>query len=1048
MIEKNNFIVTAIGASSGGLDAFEKFFDQIPYNSGMAFILVQHLDPLHNSLLAELVSSHTRMKVHQVVHGMKVRPNHVYTIPPGTLIKVVDQKFSITELNQDHGQMPFDTLLESLAVELGRNVVCIVFSGNGADGSQGIFTVAKNEGYIIVQDPEEARYDGMPKSAIATGLVDNVLTISEIPNALLAYDRWTKGEMLFPEIKSDTPEPANNLVRKIIEHIRKKTSFDFSHYKHETLRRRITYRMSILEKNQDDLGTYLQFLQKNSEETEILAKSFLINYTEFFRNPNYFKTLAENILPKMITGAQNHKVRVWCIGCSSGEEVYSLAIIFMEQILLLKKPIDFQIIGTDIDPDAIETARAGLYPSSIENNVSQKRLKKYFSKEKKGYRVSQNIRSKTLFSVHDIINDPPFSKIDLIFCRNLLIYLTKPSQEKILSLFEFSLNHGGILVLGESETVADKKKFKPIFSKENIFEINSILSPIKFEKIKLFDYNEFINKQKTFMSLKLPDLCRRMVLESFAPATVVVNEENQCIFAMGPTETFLRVGYDYPNSDILAMALDDVRGPLREAISHRETIIGRIKIKGSEIRRKGNQLSFNITVEPIKGFDKNLLLICFLENKITVNEHADLEEKADHISLQNHEQISKLKNELTATKLELSTAEHNIRILEEKNAYIASEAAAENEEFQISKEELMTSQEEMQTLNDQLRQLNTQLQELLDKQKRTSEDLQNILYSSEVATIFLDKNFCIRFFTPEAKVIFNILQSDIGRPLNDLNPLSADRTLHNDMQWVLSQSSSTEKEIKGSENKWFKRRINPYISDDGKANGVVLVYQDISEQKRITEKLNIARRSAEIANSAKGVFLATASHDLRQPLQTLLLLQEKLASISVNQQAKNVIKNMGMTLVSMKYLMNSLMDINRTEFSSLNQEDVNIISFRIGDIIANLAEEFSFHAEAKNLKIRSVHSKKYILSDPQLLEQILRNLLSNSIKFTQNGKILIGCRHKKILSTLRSGIRVLVSRWTNFRAFLKNTERTKISLMIRSLVLDLDWASYGAWRKS
>jgi len=991
---KDGFLVVAIGASAGGLDEFRRFFVAMPADSGMAFILVQHLDPSHDSLIAELLSGHTKMKVRQAEEGTPIEPNCVYVIPPGTSLAIVDGLFHMSVSHRDHGvRLPFDFLLRSLAGELGERAVGVVLSGTGADGSGGIRAIKKNRGFIIVQDPDDARFDGMPQNAIATGLVDRVLPVAKIPNALLSYSRWIHGEARIPKGDSNASEDAPGLIQQIIELLRTNSVYDFSLYKRGTLERRIERRMAMSEIQSEDLEQYLELLKEKPDEIDALAKDLLINVTNFFRDPDVFKLLAEKIVPEMLERAKpDVPLRIWSVGCSSGEETYSLVMILLEQISLLKRPIKFQVFASDIDPDAISAAREGHYPISIAANVSPERLARFFTVDGTGYRVSQRLRDSVFFTVQDVLVDPPFSRIDLISCRNLLIYLLPDAQAKVLSLFEFALNERGVLMLGASETLGPHEdRFQPIFKTERIYRqaggrikrfpnVSSVVNRELHAYPRSADVARILPRQ-TFLA----DLCRRLVLESFAPASVLVNAKQQCIFTLGETEHFLRVVSGHPTIDIFAMAHEDVRGPLREAISRGAAISERIEVEGGRIEREGRKISFNMTVQPVQNDGENFLLICFVESPGT------FDEAADDGPPQNPTRVAELESELAAKKIELATALYNVEILTESQMIINDEAMSANEEFQATNEELLTSKEELQSLNEELSALNTQLQETLEQQRRTSNDLQNILYSTDVATIFLDAGLNIRFFTPATSAVFNIIQGDIGRPLSDLSPLSGDDELLDDARRVLKNLLPNQKEVKSIRGNWFNRRVLPYRTKEGNIDGVVISYHDISVQKSTAELLDAARHSAEISNATKTGFLAAASHDLRQPLQTLLLLHGILEPLISDPKAEQMVKRIGTTLNSISSMLNSLLDINRIDAGTIPFDKVR---FPIDEIIKRLRDEFAYHAEAKDLVFRVVRSRQKVVSDPQLLEQILRNLLVNAIKFTRSGKILLGCRHE------------------------------------------------------
>lgn len=473
-----NFPVVGIGASAGGLEACRKLVDGLPAGNGMAFILIQHLDPTHESMMVDLLVGHTSMTVRQAMDGMPIEPDHLYVIPPAAYLSVANSALRLSQPQAHHGaRLPFDFLLHSLAEEYGPRAICVVLSGTGADGSLGLKTVKEMGGLVIVQDPDEAGYDGMPRSAIKTGAVDFVLPIAKIPNAIVEYGRRT--ELVQGHSNSAQQDTSPDWLPKIIDLLRRKTAHDFTLYKEGTLRRRTERRMALLSIKTDDTDRYLKILRSDAHELDLLAKDLLINVTNFFRDPKVFDLLAETIVPDLIRKlAPDQSLRIWIAGCSTGEEAYSLAMIFNEQIAAAKRDVKLQIFASDVDPDAVATARDGLYPNSIAADVSQARLAHFFFKDDHGYRVSPELRAMVIFTVQDVLADPPFSRLDLISCRNLLIYLSAEAQAKVISIFHFALREGGLLLLGSAETIGSVGgSFEIISTQERLYRHISRSAP-------------------------------------------------------------------------------------------------------------------------------------------------------------------------------------------------------------------------------------------------------------------------------------------------------------------------------------------------------------------------------------------------------------------------------------------------------------------------------------------------------------------------------------------------------------------------------------------
>ncbi len=983
------FPIVGIGASAGGLDACAKLLEALPNDTGMAFILVQHLDPTHDSMLVNLLNNHASIVVLQATDGMLIEPEHFYIIPPGTYLSVGNGALHLSRPQAPHGaRLPFDFLLHSLADEYGARAICVVLSGTGADGSLGLKTVKEKGGLVVAQEPSEAGYDGMPRSAIMTGVVDLVLPVAKIPEALIQHD--------LGHAASGSKGGTLNKLSEIIDLLRTKTTHDFTLYKPGTLQRRIERRMGMIGIGTDDMARYLDMLRSDPAELNLLAKDLLINVTGFFRDPKVFDHLVKKIVPDLVRGhTEDLPLRIWIAGCSTGEETYSLAMLFREEISAAKRNIKLQVFASDIDVDAVAIAREGFYPDTIEANVSQARLARFFSKEEHGYRVLPELRATIVFTVQDVLADPPFSRLDMVSCRNLLIYLKHEAQTKVISLFHFALREGGVLLLGNSETVGDSDgRFEVISKPERLYrhigrsrpgELGFMMSTRDGDRVpSRFGQGQAISRQAA-----LADLCRQLLMETYTPAAVLINSKHECLYFSGPTYRYLRVASGAPTNDLLAMAREGLRIKLRSAIQQANQKKASIVVAGGKVEHDSNPRSFSIAAQPVLSGGEELLLICFID-----------EPKQDHsrrrpIPPGDIPRITTLEQELEATRTELQGAIRNLEISSEEQKAINDEALSLNEEFQSTNEELLTSKEELQSLNEELTALNSQLQETLERQRTTSNDLQNVLYSTDVATLFLDTNLDIRFYTPATKSLFNVIPSDIGRPLADLNSLAADGTLLSDALAVLKRLAPIEREIEAQGGAWYIRRILPYRTQDNGVEGVVITFADITERRHTADALEAAKRQAAQATVAKSRFLATASHDLRQPLQALSLMRGILAKwIQENkkEEALELVARLDETAAAMSGMLNTLLDINQIEAGTVH---VEMVSFPINDLLDRLKDEFSYHAQAQKLSLHVVPCGLLVHSDPRLLEQMIRNLISNALKYTKRGKVLLGCRRRE-----------------------------------------------------
>lgn len=986
--------VVGIGASAGGLEACTKLLGSLPPGTGMAFILVQHLDPTHESMMPELLAHHTAMTVVQAVDGMPLQREHLYIIPPGTYLAVGNGALHLSEPEARHGaRLPFDFLLHSLAQGYGERAICLILSGTGADGSIGLKAVKEKGGLVIAQDPGEATFDGMPRNAIQTGAVDLILPLARIPDALLTFHR--RMALTHEQTILDQRHAAPNWLPEVIDLLRTKTAHDFRLYKEGTLRRRIERRMAMASIETDDIARYLDVLRRDGKELDRLATDLLINVTSFFRDPAVFKALSEKIIPDLVRDhSVDQPLRIWIAGCSTGEETYSLAILFREAITAARREIKLQIFASDVDEDAVAAARDGLYPETVATEVSAERLARFFSKDDHGYRVLPELRATIVFAVQDILGDPPFSRLDLVSCRNLLIYLRPEAQEKVISFFHFALREGGILLLGSAETIGNPGgRFEVVSKAERIYRHVGRARP--GEAGLLFGAADGARLpvrvppgNRLPRQAALAEGFRRLLIEIYAPAAVLINRKLEWLYSLGPTERYLRIPQGPPSYDLLAMVRPHLRIKLRAAIHRAGVEKARVVIPGGRMNLEGKPGSFEIAVQPVSIEDENLLLVCFLDDPAPAQKPGRTAVPADT----GH--VSELEQQLETVQTELQAAIHSLETSNEEQKAINEEALSVNEEYQSTNEELLTSKEELQSMNEELTALNSQLQETLERQRTTAADLQNILYSTHVATVFLDLDLNIRFFTPATRSLFNIIPSDIGRPLADLNSLAADRDVLVDARAVLQLLTPIEREIRARDGLWYVRRILPYRAQDDGVEGVVITFVDITERKHAADALDAARKEAQQANIAKSRFLAAASHDLRQPLQALSLMSGILTGkihADKKGEALGLVTRLDETAAAMSGMLNTLLDINQLEAGTVHPE---FVSFPIADVLGRLRDEFSYHAMAQNLVLHAIPCSLSVYSDPRLLEQMIRNLLSNALKYTKRGKVLLGCRRR------------------------------------------------------
>jgi len=835
--------IVALGASAGGLDAFTEFFSNMPHESGIAFVVVAHLDPNHVSILPELLQKSTAMNVYKVHDGMVVDPNAIYIIPPNKEMSILSGTLLLMDPAKTIGpRLPIDSFFRSLAKDQGSNAVCIILSGTGTDGTLGLKEIKGEMGMVMAQDERTAKYVGMPRSAAETGLVDYILPPKKMPEQLIQYVRHPVCAVAKEIAPIEKKSP--NTLQKIMVLLRQHTGHDFSVYKQNTICRRIERRMNVHQIR--TTKEYVRLLQENPCENEILFKELLIGVTNFFRDPKSFDVLKKKVFPTVIKNApKNYCIRIWVPGCSSGEEVYSIAIILREVMEAEKMHVNVQIFGTDIDESAIALARAGLYPCSIRGDVSDERLHKYFVKEGGGYRISKNIREMVVFATQNIIKDPPFTKLDLISCRNLLIYLNADVQKKIMPLFAYSLKPGGVLMLGSSETVgAFTEVFAPIDKKWKIFSVKKSLTkmkpPVSFP-ITVHPPFEAHKQQpvggQEHHDVDLSRHVEKCLLKKYAPAAVVVNQKGTVVFVYGRTGKYLEPATGEASLNIGDMTRESIRlemaSGIRNALSSRKRVV----FDNLQLKVNGGMQGVNLVITPVGEIKelKGLLLITFEDVPLTV---AKGECKGKKISGKiSDKHIRALEQELKYTKENLQTTIEELETSNEELKSSNEELQSTNEELQSTNEELETSKEELQSLNEELTTVNSELQGRIDDMTITHNDMKNLLDSTEIATIFLDTQMHIRRFTPKATEVINLIPSDVGRELSHIVPKVRYEKMIENARTVLRTLVPIEAEVAGDENTWYQSKIMPYRTVDNRIDGVVILFDNITSRRGVERAL-------------------------------------------------------------------------------------------------------------------------------------------------------------------------------------------------------------------
>jgi two-component system CheB/CheR fusion protein len=840
--------IAGIGASAGGLKAFEQLFGNLPSDSRIAFVLVPHLDPSHVSMLPDLLKKYTGMPVVQAEDGMKVQRDCVHVIPPNTEMVIMNGTLLLKTPSEPRGlRFPIDTFFRSLAEDQKDKAICVILSGNGTDGTLGLKAIKAELGMAMVQDPSSAEYESMPRSAIQTGMVDYILTPDRMGPQLATYVKQLisrrGGE------RAAAVEIVPEALQKIFQLLRSKTGHDFSSYKENTICRRIERRMSVHQIER--LADYVSYLERNPQEVAILFKELLIGVTNFFRDPQAFEALAGCLLSELAEKPKDYSVRVWVPGCSSGEEVYSIAIILRECMDKLKKNFKVQIFGTDIDPDGIDAARTGLYPASIVADLTPDRLKRFFVREGSAFRLKKEIREMAVFAIQDVLKDPPFTKLDLVSCRNLLIYLGFELQKKLLPLFHYALRPDGILFLGTSESIngftdlfslADKK-WKLFRRRPDSASSDSVHFPAAPSRLEV-SRSMTASPAKPIRESAVSEIAHKFLIENYAPPCVFIGANGEVIYTHGRTGKYLELAPGHANLDVLEMAREGIKHELAAAVRKAKLQKRQISLGGLRVKTNGGFQEITLTVKPVRGAEgtAELLVVVFED---TAPKQLKLEKVKAAFAPKAAQRISQLEQDLRYSQEHLQT---NIEELETSNEELKSsneELQSTNEELQSTNEELETSKEELQSLNEELVTVNAELQGKIEDLSRANDDMKNLLDSTKIATIFLDNRLRIKRFTSETTKIVNLIAGDVGRPISHIVSSLEDDRLCRDAQEVIESLVPKEEPVRTKNGRWYLSRTIPYRTLDNVIDGVVITFTDITDQKVAESVIRDARNLAE-----------------------------------------------------------------------------------------------------------------------------------------------------------------------------------------------------------
>ncbi len=829
--------IVGLGASAGGLQPLEEFLRHVPVPSGIAYVVVQHMDPTHKAMLPDLLQRTTSMPVREVTASMRVKRNAVYVIPPNTELSVKGGFLRLAKPSEPRGmRLPIDVLFSSLARDQGARAIGVVLSGMGSDGTLGLQAIKSQGGLTLAQEPHSAQFDSMPKSAVTAGVADVVALPSEMPQRIL--------QVICAQPQATAPGQGNGDATadldSILALLRARSKHDLTLYKPSTLRRRIERRMAI--HRVTSIDEYAALLLANPTELDLLFKEMLIGVTSFFRNPAAWEELSCVALPELFAReGPDKQYRAWVAGCSTGEEAFSLAMVFTEarERLALTGTSTLQIFATDLNADAIASARRGRYPVSITADVSAERLARFFRMQEDGYLIDPRIRERVLFAQHDLIMDPPFTRLDLLLCRNVLIYFNATLQKRLLPLFHYSLLPGGILMLGGSETVGPVQTLFPsLSSKSRLYRrsqaatmAHTIDFPTGRRVLARAPAQELPLSPQTSQTANVQALADQFLLQKFSPPAVLVNELGDILYVSAHTGRYLEPAAGKANWNIHVMARPAIRTPLAAALWR--AIKERTVVEMRGLRMDDNfPHQLDITVEPIDEPNPlaGMVMVVFREVAAPIAKKSRRKKDVGAVD-------PAIAAELTRCQEELKALRETMRASDEERQVAIEELQSTNEELQSANEELTTSKEESQSMNEELQTINAELQSKLDDLALAQSDMQNLLNSTDIATLFLDKDLNVRRFTEQIKRLINLREADIGRPLSDLTTTLNYPELDADAKDTLRTLAYSEKEISTSDARWFKVRIMPYRTVANVIQGAVITFVDITVAKQLESRL-------------------------------------------------------------------------------------------------------------------------------------------------------------------------------------------------------------------
>jgi two-component system CheB/CheR fusion protein len=990
------FPIVGVGASAGGLDAFTQLLKHLPSDTGMAFILIQHLDPKHPSFLREALSKATEMTVSQTEDGTPVEANHVYVIPPEADISIVGCRIVLSPRPLDgRGQhLPVDFCFNSIAAEGGSRAIGVVLSGNASDGTEGLRAIKAAGGITFTQDPKTAKFPEMPQSAIGAGVVDHWLPIPELARELARLS-------LHPYVAAPPSSLAAGdeaALTQILAVVRGAVGVDFAEYKSPTFERRLARRMAL--RRVDSLPGYLSLLEADPKEVRSLYEEVLIHVTSFFRDGEAFEVLASDVLPAVLKDKPpGAPVRFWVAGCSTGEEVYSLAILLLEALRDSSRPV--QIFGSDVSEAIIAKARAGVYSDAALRDVSDERRKRYFVKTDRGYRINKTVRDLCVFVQHDLARDPPFAKLDLVSCRNVLIYFQQELQKRIVAAFHYALGQPGFLLLGRTESISGfGQLFSAVDKSNKIFARKAGQSALHFAPRLEARPTErqMVARDVSEPGKRAPDVAKhvdRMLMARYVPPGVVINQKMEVLQFRGQTGTYLEPAQGTPQNNLINMARPGLLSALRAALAQAAEEMAPVRKSGVEVDHDGLTTGCDVVVVPLAGLPdlkEPLFVVLFEETSrprtrgmVVAADESPGRAASDRVSLR------KAEHELAATKEYLGALieEHN-----RANDDLGSaneELVSGNEELQSMNEELETAKEELQATNEELTTVNDELQDRNREASQVNSDLVNLLATVVIPVLIVDLERRIRRFTPKARSILNVLPTDVGRPVDDIRPNIDVVDINRRIADVIETTTMKESEVQDREGRWYRMQIRPYKTTDNRIDGAILSLVDIDALKHHVDQAQHARLAAEGANQAKDVFLAVLSHELRTPLSSLLLQAQRLRRAHVGDAARLAQIGDGIERATRTQiqLIDDLLDVSSIVAGKLRIESKAV---DLHGVVRAAVEAVTGAVERKSIELEVTmdESVRIVSGDSVRLQQVVWNLLTNAIKFTpERGRVTV-----------------------------------------------------------